>query len=180
MEVPTQCCLSWSSHRFAWCFPVQIDPLQKDLSRSSIRQCYLYLKTQNERIPNHKDSDYFDLYENLDWKPTPWYKRILNFIYRFLYFITGPKFIVPISGMVIKENRDKKHCIASILIILVTLIHKIEIRTGNSEGRQKRWHVPLRRQKRLVFFFINILKLLPKHFVPKLVTNINVIKVTWL
>ena len=62
-------------------------------------QCYLYLKT-NERIPNRKDSDYFDSYENLYWRPTPWYKRIFNFIYRFLYFITGPKFVVPILGFV--------------------------------------------------------------------------------
>ena len=65
-----------------------------------MRQCYLYLKTQNERIQNRKDSDYFDSYENLYWRPTPWYKRIFNFIYRFLYFITGPQFVVPILGFV--------------------------------------------------------------------------------
>ena len=74
-----------------------------------MRQCYLYLKTQNERIPNRKDSDYFDLYENLDWRPTPWYKRILNFIYRFFYFITGPKFIVPILGFVQKRQRQNRY-----------------------------------------------------------------------
>ena len=54
-----------------------------------------------ERIPNRKDSDYFDSYENLYWRPTPWYNQIFNWIYRFLYFITGPKFVVPILGFVL-------------------------------------------------------------------------------
>ena len=54
----------------------------------------------NERIPNRKDSDYFVCYENPDWKPTSWYNRIFNFIYRVFYFITGPKFVVPILGNV--------------------------------------------------------------------------------
>ena len=54
----------------------------------------------NERIPNRKDSAYFDSYENPDWKSTPWYNRIFNFIYRVLYFITGPKFVVTILGNV--------------------------------------------------------------------------------
>ena len=67
-------------------------------------QCYHiqenFAENSNKRIPNRKDSDYFDSYENLYWRPTPWYKRIFNFIYRFLYFITGPKFVVPILGFV--------------------------------------------------------------------------------
>ena len=58
-------------------------------------------ENSNKRIPNRKGSDYFDSYENLNWRPTPWYKRILNFIYRFLYFITGPKFVIPILGNVL-------------------------------------------------------------------------------
>ena len=58
------------------------------------------------RIPNRKDSDYFDSYENLYWRPTPWYNQIFNWIYRFLYFITGPKFVVPILGFVIKRYKQ--------------------------------------------------------------------------
>ena len=64
----------------------------------------LSLITWSERIPNRKDSDYFDLYENFIWKATPWYKRFFNFIYRFIYFIIGPKFIVPILGCVVKRS----------------------------------------------------------------------------
>ena len=69
-----------------------------DLLRPPLLICHL--KTCNERIPNGKDSDYFDSYVNIYWRPTPWYNRFFNFIYRFLYFITGPKFIVPILGNV--------------------------------------------------------------------------------
>ena len=54
------------------------------------------LKKTNERIPHRKDSDYFYSYENLYWRPTPRF----YFVYRFLYFITGPKFVVPILGIV--------------------------------------------------------------------------------
>ena len=61
-------------------------------------------QNSNERIPNRKDSDYFDSYENLNWRPAPWYNRIFNFIYRFLYFITGPRFVVPILGNVLKSQ----------------------------------------------------------------------------
>ena len=61
---------------------------------------FLRFKTLGKRIPNPNDSDYFDPYENSNWKSTPWYNRI---IHRFLYFITGPKFVVPILGFVIKK-----------------------------------------------------------------------------
>ena len=70
------------------------------------------LKTQNERIPNRKATDnrlyddyssYFDLYENPNWRETPWYKQFFN---RFFYFITGPKFVVPFLGCVIKRSRQ--------------------------------------------------------------------------
>ena len=75
-------------------------------------QCYHiiqenFTENSNKRIPNRKDSDYFDSYENLYWRPTPWYKRIFNFIYRFLYFITGPKFVVPILGFVQDISRPR-------------------------------------------------------------------------
>ena len=65
-----------------------------------------YFKTQIERIPNPKDSDYFDLYENLNWRPEPWYNRFFNFLRRFIYFITGPKFVLPILGFVIKRSKQ--------------------------------------------------------------------------
>ena len=51
-----------------------------------------------ESIPIQRDSDYYDLYENPSWKPVLWYHRLLNSIYRCLYFISGPKFIVLITG----------------------------------------------------------------------------------
>ena len=57
------------------------------------------------RIPNRKDSDYFDSYENCYWRPIPWYNRIFNFISRCLYFMTGPKCVIPIVGNVL----DKVH-----------------------------------------------------------------------
>ena len=42
--------------------------------------------------------DYYDLYDNPEWRPTPWYKKLFNLIYRLFYFITGPKFVVPLIG----------------------------------------------------------------------------------
>ena len=58
-------------------------------------------ETFNERIPNvSQNSDYFDLYEILYVRQRPWYNRFFNFIYQFLYFITGPKFIISILGFV--------------------------------------------------------------------------------
>ena len=57
------------------------------------------LKTP-ERIPNRRDEDYFYLYEHAEFKPISWYRRLFSFISRCLYFITGPKFVVPILGMV--------------------------------------------------------------------------------
>ena len=68
----------------------------------------IFLENSNERIPNRKDSDYYDSYENLSWEPTPWYKKILNFMNQFLYFISGPKFVVLISGLVQEKRRSKK------------------------------------------------------------------------
>ena len=60
------------------------------------------LKTPIERIPDRRDHDYFYCYKNLDWRPIPSYKRFLNFVAKCLYFMTGPKFVVPILGIVPK------------------------------------------------------------------------------
>ena len=59
------------------------------------------LKTQIERTPSRRDHQYyFDLYDNPQWKEIPWYSKFFNSIYRCLYFMTGPSFIVPILGIV--------------------------------------------------------------------------------
>ena len=61
--------------------------------------------TTLERIPNRRDEEYFYSYKNADFTPIPWYKQLFNFISRCLYFMTGPKFVVPILGIVPdKEN----------------------------------------------------------------------------
>ena len=67
-----------------------------------------------ERIPNQRDEEYFYTYKNAEFIETPWYQQLFNFISRCLYFITGPKFVVPILGIVQeKENfifyRTKKY-----------------------------------------------------------------------
>ena len=54
----------------------------------------------SQRIPNPKDPDYFYPYENPEWKPASLDNQIFNFIYRCLYFMTGPKFVVPTLGIV--------------------------------------------------------------------------------
>lgn len=45
------------------------------------------------------DSDDYDIYENPKWKPKTWYQRLLNQLFKILYCLTGPKFIVPIIGI---------------------------------------------------------------------------------
>ena len=54
----------------------------------------------DKRIQNRRDPDYFNLYENDDWRPSPWYQKLFHFIYRILYFMTGPKFVVSVLGIV--------------------------------------------------------------------------------
>ena len=53
-----------------------------------------------ERIPNRRDQDYFYSYKNDEFKQILWYRQLFNFISRCLYFMTGPKFVVPILGIV--------------------------------------------------------------------------------
>ena len=49
-------------------------------------------------ILNHRDPDYFDLYDNPDWKPTTLYQEVITRISRCLYFLSGPKVMVPLIG----------------------------------------------------------------------------------
>ena len=53
-----------------------------------------------ERIPNRREQDYFYPYNNAEFAETPWYQQLFNFISQCLYFMTGPKFVVPILGIV--------------------------------------------------------------------------------
>ena len=52
------------------------------------------------RFPNREDRDYFYLYENPQFQQIVWYQQLFNFISRCLYLVTGPKFVVPILGIV--------------------------------------------------------------------------------
>ena len=58
--------------------------------------CYEDSQQQNQT----KRKSIYDEYENLFWKPTSWYMHLWNRIKRFLYFLTGPKFICSIFGIV--------------------------------------------------------------------------------
>ena len=60
---------------------------------------FILMKTL-ERIPNRRDQDYFYLYENPQFQQIAWYQELFNFIFRCLYSMTGPKFVVPILGNV--------------------------------------------------------------------------------
>ena len=59
-----------------------------------------------ERIPNRRDSDYFDSYQNPDWEPTPFYQKLM---YRCLYFLSGPKFLVPFIGSRSETSRQTSY-----------------------------------------------------------------------
>ena len=77
-----------------------------------------------ERIPNRRDEDYFHLYANAEFKQISWYRRLLNLISRCLYFITGPKFVVPILGMVqyTKKSFYKKVIFLKIQMVTSMLV----------------------------------------------------------
>ena len=61
-----------------------------------------------ERIPNRRDEEYFYSYKNAEFAETPWYQQLFNFISRCLYFMTGPKFVVPILGIVQQKEKSSK------------------------------------------------------------------------
>ena len=58
------------------------------------------IKTQTKRIPDRQDDDYFDFYENPDWKPLSTSQKNLNRIHRCFYAMTGPKFVLSVVGIV--------------------------------------------------------------------------------
>ena len=49
-----------------------------------------------KRILNHRDPDYFDLYDNPDWKPTTLYQEVITRMSRCLYLLSGPKVLIPL------------------------------------------------------------------------------------
>ena len=51
------------------------------------------------RIPNRRDRDYFYSYKNDEFQQITRCQRLFNFISRCFYFITGPKFVVPMLGI---------------------------------------------------------------------------------
>ena len=50
------------------------------------------------RIPNRRDRDYFDEYVNHSLDETPFYRKLLTGFHRWLYFLSGPNFLVPFIG----------------------------------------------------------------------------------
>ena len=76
-----------------------------------------WLFIEPERIPNRRDQDYFDLYEIAQLKQTLWYQQLFNFISRCLYFMTGPKFVVPILGNVL----DKVNSLISYFLVYIRI-----------------------------------------------------------
>ena len=62
-----------------------------------------------KRVPNRRDSDYFDSYENPHWKQTPFFLKVSTRSYQFLYFLSGPKFLVPFIGTRSKTSRPTSY-----------------------------------------------------------------------
>ena len=60
-----------------------------------------------ERIPNRREQDYFYSYKNAEFAKIPWYQQLFNFLSQRLYFMTGPKFVVPILGIVQQKRNSK-------------------------------------------------------------------------
>ena len=56
--------------------------------------------------PKKSLENYF--YKNAEFQRIPWYQQLFNFISQCLYFMTGPKFVVPILGIV-KQNRNLRN-----------------------------------------------------------------------
>ena len=57
------------------------------------------------RIPNRRDQDYFDEYDNPSFEQIPLNQKVLAYMYRCLYFLSGPKFLVPFIGKCSKFYR---------------------------------------------------------------------------
>ena len=55
--------------------------------------------TYRQQSSETKRTSIYNEYENVLWRPTPWYVQLWNRIWRFLYFLTGPKFICSMLGI---------------------------------------------------------------------------------
>ena len=66
----------------------------------SHRNFQFKIETQTERIPDHKDDDYFDFYENPDWEPLSTSQKNLNRINQYFYALTSPKIVLSVLGIV--------------------------------------------------------------------------------
>ena len=71
------------------------------ISKSQIVEFYFvdHLKILG-RIPNRGDQDYFYSYKHADFMKIPLNQQFWNILSMCLYFITEPKFVVPILGFV--------------------------------------------------------------------------------
>ena len=65
----------------------------------------------------------YNVYENALWKPTPWYMQLWKRIKLFLYFLTGPKFIVLLAMLKFKfcSNQISFDSLRKVQIIGITL-----------------------------------------------------------
>lgn len=62
---------------------------------------YLRKRESLELISKNRlqNSDYFDSYENPQWKPETRFQKLKNYLWRFVFFISGPKFILSTLGL---------------------------------------------------------------------------------
>ena len=98
----------WDFENYLW-LKKRIHSLQTITSRFKIsksQNCWIlfcrWFKILG-RIPNRGDQDYFYSYKHSykhDFLKIPLYQQFWNIISRCLYFITEPKFVVPILGIV--------------------------------------------------------------------------------
>ena len=59
------------------------------------------------RIPNRRDRNYFDEYENPSYEQTPFYQTQLIRLHQCLYVLSGPNFLVPFIGKC--STKDRLH-----------------------------------------------------------------------
>ena len=55
--------------------------------------------TYRQQRSQTKRTSIYNEYENALWRPTPWYVQLWNRIWRFLYFLTGPRFVCSLLGI---------------------------------------------------------------------------------
>ena len=85
----------------------------------SHRNFQFKIETQTERIPDRKDDDYFDLYENPNWQPLSTSQKSLKRINRCVYALTSPKIVLSVLGIV-RERACKE------FTICITVARRVE------------------------------------------------------